>query len=99
MAEVPCFVEDLDDDAAFAGLVTANIQTPLHPLEKGRHVRAYLRRKGELGAGGGRGRRGGVREYARRFGAAEPTVRNWASAAELDENLATSCAVSAEQRK
>jgi hypothetical protein len=60
---LPCWVKDLDDEAAFMELVLANNQGELSPLEYGMHVLKYV----ELSEGG-RGKKGGLREYARVVG-------------------------------
>jgi N6-adenosine-specific RNA methylase IME4 len=60
---LPCWVKDLDDEAAFMELVLANNQGELSPLEYGMHVLKYV----ELSEGG-RGKKGGLREYARVLG-------------------------------
>lgn len=63
LAEVPCWVKDLDDDDAFMQLVLANTQGELSPLEIGMHALRAVPL-----AGGGRGKRGGLSEYAERIG-------------------------------
>ena len=58
LAEVPCWVRPLDDDAAYMTLVTSNSQGELSPLERGIHfnqcglgVREYARLTGRNHAG------------------------------------------------
>lgn len=58
LTEVPCWVRDLDDDAAYMALVTSNSQGELSPLERGIHfnkssvgVREYARLTGRSPAG------------------------------------------------
>jgi site-specific DNA-methyltransferase (adenine-specific) len=63
VGEVPCWVKDLDDDEAFMQLVLANTQGELSPLEIGMHAL-----KAVPLADGGRGKRGGLSEYATRIG-------------------------------
>lgn len=38
LTEIPCWVRDLDDDAAYMALVTSNSQGELSPLERGIHA-------------------------------------------------------------
>jgi protein gp37/ParB-like chromosome segregation protein Spo0J len=38
LAEVPCWVRDYDDAAAYMQLVLCNTQSELHPLEEGKHA-------------------------------------------------------------
>lgn len=68
---VPCWVREMDDDEAFMGLILANVQGELSPLEEGHHVHHFVER-GEVG---GMGKRGGLREYARRLNRNEATLR------------------------
>ena len=68
LAEVPAWVEDLDDDNAYMQLVLANTQGELSPLERGIHFN-----------GSGRG----VREYAREVGRPAPTITHESHAAEV----------------
>lgn len=63
LAKLPCWVKDLDDEEAFMELVLANNQGELSPLEYGMHVLKYV----ELSEGG-RGKKGGISEYARVVG-------------------------------
>ena len=60
---LPCWVKDIADEAAFMELVLANNQGELSPLEYGIHVLKYV----ELSEGG-RGKKGGLSEYARQVG-------------------------------
>jgi ParB-like chromosome segregation protein Spo0J len=60
---VPCWVRDMDDDEAFMQLILTNTQGELSALEEGHHVHYYV----ERGHVGGRGNKGGLREYARRL--------------------------------
>lgn len=59
LSEVPAWVDELDDDAAYMQLVLANTQGELSPLERGIHFN-----------GSGRG----VREYAREVGRAPASI-------------------------
>jgi ParB/RepB/Spo0J family partition protein len=62
LAEVPAWVREMDDDEAFMTLILANTQGELSPLEEGHHVHYYVER-----SAGGRGKTGGISEYARRL--------------------------------
>jgi site-specific DNA-methyltransferase (adenine-specific) len=79
---LPCWVKDLDDEAAFMELVLANNQGELSPLEYGMHVLKYV----ELSEGG-RGKKGGLSEYARVVGKDRRSVRDWGDAAIVAKNL------------
>lgn len=78
LAEVPCWVRELDDDEAFMQLVLANTQGELSPLEIGMHAL-----KAVPLAGGGRGKRGGLSEYAERIGRNQGYLSQLRSAAEV----------------
>lgn|GEM_PF-897516 len=78
VAEVPCWVKDLDDDEAFMQLVLANTQGELSPLERGMHALAYADR-----SEGGRGQRGGISEYAERIGSDRSLVSQLRNAARV----------------
>jgi len=79
---LPCWVKDLDDEAAFMELVLANNQGELTPLEYGMHVLKYV----ELSEGG-RGKKGGLSEYARVVGKAKDTISGVKLAAEVFSKL------------
>ncbi len=78
LKEVPCWVEELDDDAAFMELVLANAQKELAPLEIGTHAFNAI----QLGIGG-RGKRGGLAAYAAAIGKGAPWVSMVRAAAEV----------------
>lgn len=67
---VPCWVRELSDEESLYLLLTSNDQSDLAPLEVGRHVLACVP-DGERG----RGKRGGLRDYARRVGRDEGNLR------------------------
>ena len=73
-----CWVEDLGDDAAFMELVTSNNQGELSPLEIGIHALKAVPK-----AEGGRGKKGGLSEYAERIGKTNQYVGQLRQAAEV----------------
>lgn len=82
LTSVWCWVEDMDDDAAFMALVTSNAQGELDPLEIGIHAfEAVPLSKG------GRGNKGGNQDsYAKLIGKAKSTVSELRSAGEVIVN-------------
>jgi DNA modification methylase len=80
--EVPAWVKDMDDDEAFMQLVLANNQGELTPLEIGMHALKAV----PLGEGG-RGKRGGLSEYAARVGRAVSGLSMLRSAASTLQTL------------
>jgi len=89
LAKLPCWVKDLDDEEAFMELVLANNQGELSPLEYGMHVLKYV----EFSEGG-RGKKGGLREYARMTNRSESLLRFDKEGAAVSKNCAHVCAVS-----
>ena len=82
LAEVPCWIREMTDDEAFISLVTSNEQSELDPLERGIHARRAI----ELGIGG-RGKRGGLSEYANAVGRAVSGISMLRDAAEVTETF------------
>lgn len=78
LTELPAWVERMDDDRAYMELVLSNAQGELSPLEIGMHALHYVA-KGEKGSG----KKGGLREYARRVGRDEQNIRLYRKAAEV----------------
>lgn len=77
-----CWVEELDDEAAFMELVTSNNQGELDPLEIGIHAFEAV-----PVAKGGRGKKGGgVGAYAARVGRAKSTLTELRNAGEVIVN-------------
>ena len=74
---IPCWVRDLDDDAAYMALVTSNSQGELSPLERGIH----FNRAGV-----------GVREYARLTGRSATVVTHEAQAGRVFAHANTDAA-------
>ena len=79
--EVPCWVRDMDDDDAYMALATSNSQGELSPLEIGMHALHHVGL-----SEGGRGKKGGLSEYAVAIGRAYSTVAELVSAARVSEN-------------
>jgi len=75
---IQAWVEDLDDDAAFMELALSNNQGELSPLEIGFHAL-----KAVPTAKGGRGKKGGLSEYAKRLGKQQSHVSMYRQAAEV----------------
>ncbi len=80
LAEIPTWLQEMDDDEAFMQLVLGNLQGELSPLELGLHALAARARKGARGLG--------IAEYARRVGKAQQTISDQAMAAEVWKNTA-----------
>jgi N6-adenosine-specific RNA methylase IME4 len=80
--KVWCWVDELDDDAAYMELVTSNAQGELSPLEIGLHCLRC-----ETLAKGGRGKKGGLSEYAERIGKTGGYVTQIRQAAEVVEPI------------
>lgn len=78
LAKIWAWVEDMDDEAAHMALATSNNQGELSPLEIGMHAL-----KAVPVAKGGRGKKGGLSEYAERIGKGLSTVSEYRSAAEV----------------
>lgn len=79
---LPCWVKDMDDDQAFMELVLANNQGELSPLEYGMHVLKYV----ELSEGG-RGKKGGLSEYARVVGKSKQYFSQCSQAAKVSTQV------------
>lgn len=79
---VPCWVRDMDDEEAFMTLILANTQGELSALEEGHHVHYFV----ERGGVGGRGNKGGLRDYARRLNKDEAGLRQRQAAYSVYQN-------------
>jgi hypothetical protein len=79
---VPCWVVEMDDDEAYMALATSNNQGELAPLEIGLHA---LERVGKATAG--RGKKGGLAEYARKLGKGAPYLSQLVAAAEVAKSF------------
>jgi len=82
---VPCWVRDMDDEAAYMALVTSNSQGELSPLEIGMHALHCVGL-----SKGGRGQKGGLSEYAAKVGRDEKTIRQYRNAGQVAEKVGTS---------
>jgi ParB/RepB/Spo0J family partition protein len=82
LTQIWAWVEDMTDDQAFMELVTSNNQGELSPLEIGLHALAAVPI-----AKGGRGKKGGLSEYAEKIGKDRANVTRYREAAEVFESL------------
>jgi ParB/RepB/Spo0J family partition protein len=74
--EVPCWILDLDDEAAFMDLVLSNAQGELSPLEIGLHaLKAVPKAQGKKGEG--------LAAYAEKIGKSKPHLTELRHAAEV----------------
>ena len=78
----PCWVVEMGDDEAYMALATSNNQGELAPLEIGLHA---LERVGKATAG--RGKKGGLAEYARKLGKGAPYLSQLVAAAEVAKSF------------
>lgn len=78
MKEIAAWVKVLDDEAAFMVLATSNSQGELSPLEIGMHALKAVPK-----SEGGRGKKGGLSEYARMVGKSKDSVSEYRMAAEV----------------
>lgn len=77
---VPCWVREMDDDEAFMALMLTNTQGEMSPLEEGHHVHKYVQ-----SSEGGRGKKGGLRDYARRLNKNPSTLSHLRASYEVYE--------------
>lgn len=77
--KVPCWVEEMDDDAAFMELATSNNQGELDPLEIGIHAFEAV----QVGKRGRGNKGGGLQEYADRIGKKAPHITSYRQAGEV----------------
>lgn len=82
LAGVPCWVVEMDDDEAYMALATSNNQGELAPLEIGLHA---LERVGKATAG--RGKKGGLSDYARKLGKSSQYLTQLVAAAEVAKSV------------
>lgn len=73
---IPAWIDDIDDETAFMELVLSNNQGELSPLEIGMHALKAVPK-----AEGGRGKKGGLSEYAKRVGKSASKMTEYRQAA------------------
>ena len=91
LQQIPAWVlMDISESKAHSLLLLENEQAELSALEKGKHAYDHIQ---EYGKGeGGRGKTGGIREYAREHGYGnDVTVLRWMRAYEVVNKSTTSC--------
>ncbi|MFP4239811.1 MAG: Spo0J and IME4 domain-containing protein, partial [Rhodosalinus sp.] len=79
---VPCWVREMDDEAAYMALVTSNSQGELSPLEIGMHALHCVGL-----SKGGRGQKGGLSAYAEKVGRERTNISRLVQAAEVAEKV------------
>ncbi len=80
LSTLPCWVRDMSDEEANDHLDLDNTQSELSALERGMHAKNTVEK---FGVGAGAGNKGGVRDYARKRGQSEQTIRRRMGAAEV----------------
>lgn len=81
LESVPAWVDDLDDARAYMELVLSNAQGELSPLERGIHALGFVER-----SSGGRGKKGGLSEYARQLAIDDSNLSKLVNAARVYQN-------------
>ena len=76
--KIPCVVVEMTDEEAFRELLLSNAQDDLKPLEIGLHVLKAVER-----GKGGRGKKGGIAEYARQMGRSRDVIQSYVEAARV----------------
>ena len=79
---VPCWVVEMDDDEAYMALATSNNQGELSPLEIGLHALECVGK-----AKAGRGKKGGLTEYAKSLGKTQGYLSQLVAAAEVAKSI------------
>lgn len=79
LEEVPCWVVEMDDDTAYMALATSNNQGELAPLEIGLHALECIGKDAKRG----RGKKGGLSDYARAIGKSKQYLSQIVCAAEV----------------
>ncbi|GHV49883.1 hypothetical protein FACS1894216_01070 [Synergistales bacterium] len=82
LSEVPCWVREMDDDAAYMALVTSNTQGELTSLEIGLHALERVN-KGKHG--------GGLSGYAKLLGKTNSSITEYRYAAEVYKAIFHTC--------
>jgi hypothetical protein len=91
--KIPVWEKELDDAAAYMLLATANNQGELSPLEIGIHAL-----KASPKSEGGRGKKGGLTEYADRIGKTQQYVNLLRQAAEVIQDIPTTQVVGLQEK-
>jgi hypothetical protein len=89
---VPCWVREMDDDAAFMALVLANSQSELSGLERGIHALKVVEK-----AKGGRGNKDGLAKHAKQVGCTHQLISREVAAAEVWKTCNHGCGFSPEK--
>jgi site-specific DNA-methyltransferase (adenine-specific) len=76
---VPCWIVEMNDDAAYMALATSNNQGELAPLEIGLHALECVGRDEKRG----RGKKGGLAEHAAKIGKSKQYLSQLVAAAEV----------------
>ena len=76
--KIPCFVVEMTDEEALSAVLLSNAQGELSSLEIGLHVRKIVER-----SNGGRGKKGGISEYAEKMGATRESYQQYVNAARV----------------
>jgi hypothetical protein len=79
---IPCWSEEMDDERAYMELILGNQQDGMSPLEIGIHALGNV-----FLSEGGRGKEGGLRDYARQIGSAPSKVSEYRQAAEVYQSI------------
>jgi len=82
LEEVPCWVVEMDEDEAYMALATSNNQGELAPLEIGLHALECVGK-----AKAGRGKKGGLSDYARKIGKSSQYLTQLVAAAEVAKSV------------
>lgn len=90
ISSFPCWVEEMDSERAYMELATSNSQGELSPLEIGMHALHYVPK-----ASGGRGKKGGLSEYAVMLGKSQDAVSLYRKAGAVVQNIRNVSEVSA----
>jgi ParB/RepB/Spo0J family partition protein len=83
LEEVPCWVREMTDDEAYMALVLDNRHGELKPLEIGLHALECVGK-----SNGGRGKKGGLKQYAEQMGKTQPYLTNLVQAAKVAKHIA-----------
>lgn len=82
LESVPCWVREMGDEEAYMALALGNVQGELSPLEIGVHALKVVET-----SDGGRGKQGGVREYARLLSKDPKNISSYRQAATVLQKI------------